>query len=178
MPEPAQFFFDPEEDIFKPIATLLETATGKKSYFLEPSRNHAAVRWDWTPTQGAAGIKLDNPGHFPQRQLDSTEFRCDIACRGKTHGDAWKMLQQLLSASRRVKYASGRMETWRVEESSDQAATQKTVITVTMVWTMPLLEQPLDAQTKVAPATITNVQFDTTSSPYGVDDGKLIVPTG
>lgn len=168
------YFFAPVADVFAPIAAALETATTKKSYFLEQSKNRALERWDWTPTQGAAGMKLDNPGRFPQRVLDGTEFRCDIACRGKTFDVAWLMVQQLLTASRAIKAAAGRMEGWRVEDSSDQASTLKSVVTVTLVWTMPLLEQSLD----VTLAPITNVQFDTTSAPYGVDNGTLIVPTG
>lgn len=172
------YFFDPVADIFEPIAAKLEAATGLKSYFLEQSRNHAATRWDWTPTAGSvAGPEMvGNDTTAGQRALGTVEFRAEIACRGKTHGDAWRMMQELLSASRSIKAASGRIESWLVEESSDQASTLKNVVKVTMVWPRPLLEQPLDAPT--VPVTIQHVQFDTETEPYGTDDGTLIAPMG
>lgn len=172
------YFFDPIDDIFTPIAAKLKAATGKDSYFLEPSRNHALSRWDWMPTSGNISgpeqIGVDTTSG--QRPLASLDFRCDIACRGKTHAEAWRMVQELLSASRAVKAAAGAIEAWRVEPSSDQAATLKNVVTVTMLWRRPLLEQPLDAPT--APVTIQDVAFDTSSPTYGDNDGTLIAPQG
>ena len=175
---PTLYFFDPRADIFEPIAQLLKTATAKDSYFLESSRNHALARWDWTPTSGSGSSGPQNPGHHPTRPLDTIEFRADIACRGKTHSDAWLMVQQLLTASRRIKAAAGRLESWRVEESSDQAATLKNVVTVTMSWRMPLLEVPLDAASTTEPVTITDAQLDTSATEYGANDGTLIAPLG
>lgn len=171
-----EYFFAPVADIFTPIATYLQTNTGFSSYFLEQSKNHALERWDWLPTNGSGGKSLDNPGRFPARVLDSIDFRVDVACRSKTFDGAWKMLQQFLTAARRIKHASGHLESWRVEDSSDQGATLKTVVTITYVWTMPLLEQPIDRPAEAK--TIAAVKFDTTSAPYGVDDGTLVVPLG
>ena len=170
------YFFDPKADVFDPIAALLERVTGLKSYFLESSRNHAASRWDWTPTTGGPAQGPQMPGRHPVRPLETIDFRCDIACRGKTHADAWRMVQQLLSASREVKAAAGRLESWRVEESSDQAATLKNVVTVTMAWAQPLLEQPLTVATQAVE--ITAAQLDTSGTDYDTDDGTLIAPLG
>lgn len=175
MATPDEYFFDPIADVFTPVKDLLKTATGKDSYFLEPSRNHAIERWDWTPRDGTAAQGPDNPGPHPQRSLDTVDFRCDIACRGRTYTAAWLMLQQLVSACRRVKCAAFRIEGYATTESSDQAATLKTVVIATVVFKMPLLEQPLDKGTTTA--TIEHAEFDT-SPPYGDDDGTLIAPLG
>jgi len=172
------YYFDPRADIFVPLAQLLKTATGKDSYYLESSRNHALARWDWTPTNGNASAGPQNPGRFPQRSLDSIDFRADIACRAKTHGDAWLMVQQFMTGARQLKAAAVRLESWRVEESSDQAATLKNVVTITVMWRMPLLEVPLDAASTTEPVTITDAQLDTSAPEYGTDDGTLIAPLG
>lgn len=170
----ADYFFAPVADVFTPIAAELELYTGLKSYFLEQSKNHALDRWDWQPTQGTGGL-VDMTGGI-NRPLTQIEFRCEIACRAKTHDNAWYMAQQFLTATRKVKAASARLESWTVSPSSDQAATLKNVIVLTMVWTMPLLEQDLEKSTSLAP--IAHVQFDTSDPQYGVDDDTLIAPLG
>lgn len=175
---PGPYFFDPVADLFEPISAALKAATGKESYFLEQSKNHAVERWDWMPTTGAAAGP-ETPGldtTSGQRALCSIDFRCDIACRAKTVGGAWQMAQLFISASRKVKAASGVLEGWRIAETSDQPATQKNVVYLTMVWRRPLLELPLDAGT--TPVVIKHVEFDTTSAPYGDDDGTLVAPQG
>lgn len=168
------YFFAPKADLFDPIAALLEATTATKSYLLEQSRNHAVARWDWLPTEGPfSGPSMvgDSP-----RVLADVEFRCDVACRAKTFDQAWLMAQQFGSALRRIKFAGGKIESWKVTESSDQAATLKTVLVLTVVWIAPFIEQPLgNATTK---AIVTSVGFDTTSDDYGEDDNSLIAPSG
>jgi hypothetical protein len=109
----ADYYFDPELDVFKPIADLIELWTGFKSYYQQKGQNHAVQRFDWTPTNGNAKGPV-NPGYAasPNRPLADIEYRADIACRGKTGGEAWRMVQILLTASRQVKGAAGVLEAW------------------------------------------------------------------
>jgi hypothetical protein len=170
-------FFDAEADVFDKVSALIETWTGFKSYYQQNSTNHAIQRFDWTPVGGVASQPL-NPGraHAANRPLWDIEFRCDIACRGKTSGEAWRMAQIVLTAIRQTHAANAKLESWRPTETSDQAATLKTVVFLTVVWKLPLME--LDLTNEVTRVTFIDAHFDTSTPPYGVDDDTLIAPLG
>jgi hypothetical protein len=169
----ADYYFDPEQDVFQPIADLIELWTGFKSFYQESSRNHALQRFDWTPTTGVAKGPV-NPGYAngPNGPLADIDFRADIECRGKTGAEAWRMLQILLTASRRTKFAAGQLESWSMEPSSNQASTLKTVVRATVSWSMPLLE--IDLTNETTRVTFIAANFDTTSPPP--NPGDLIAP--
>lgn len=176
------YFLGPQVDVFEPIAALLETAYGVKSYFLEQSTNRPPTHYEWQPLGGGFS-PATQVGKGP-RMLATCEWRVLVLCRAasvkggpSSHDLAWRMAQRFASACQRLRAASFSLSSWSIPESSQQPATLKADLILDVTFKLPFLEQRLETEGS-EPVTITAVGFDETAPPYDTDDGTLRPPLG
>lgn len=144
----------PQEDVFEPVAELLETSTGVKSFWMQSGGNRPPVSFNWEP-QGGPLEGATITGHVPPILRD-VKFGVHVQCRGKTFDDAMVMVQQLVTALYRKVQVTFEAQQLLVGDGSEETSTQKNVLTLAVQFTLPLFEQPLD-QPGYAKARVTSV---------------------
>lgn len=162
---------NPKAEIFTPVAELLESATNVKSFFLEKTANRPTKSYDWEPSGGP----FDGPSLIGDvvRSLFDVSFTVDIHCRAPSFDEAWTMVEDLVTAlGRKVQFAF-QLQGLTVGDASGESSTQKHTLALTVVFALPIFEQPLD-QHGTAKATVTSVGLNDSA---GVDpDGTLTAP--
>lgn len=152
----------PQEDIFAPVAALLESATGVKSYWMAGGSNRVPVSYNWEPQGGP----LDGPalpGHTPPILRD-VKFGINIQCRGASFDEAMVMVQELVTALYRKVQVTFEVPQLLVGDGSEETSTQKNVLTLMAQFTLPLFEQPLDepGYAKARVTSVSDLTHDTT----------------
>ena len=162
---------NPQNDIFNPIAALLQSTIGVSSYFgaAHLSGNQVPPRYVWVPTTGS----VDGPsaiGDYP-RSLADVAMTFEIHVWGASFDVSWNLLASLVSAVREIvtaNYSIGGVDALPTEDNL-----RGWVLTVPITITLPLYEDDLDSiQYTKAQATIARIDDS-----QGVDpDGVLTAP--
>lgn len=162
---------NPQEDVFAPVAQLLESATSVKSFFgaKHLSSNGSPPRYVWVPTSGTVGGGM-TIGGYPRNLVD-VAMVFDVHCWHKTFDLAWALAVNLISACYQVDGIH--FEVGGIDASPSDDSLQGWVLTVPLQVRVPIFEADLD-KPAFMPVVIQDVALDDSQ---GIDgDGELTAP--